>query len=58
VMYGADGPMAKGYDVLATWAARLADMQSTEINGGHFFIDQHPRETAAALLAFLREKSA
>lgn len=53
VLYGADGAMAKTYDVPETWAARLSDMQSVAIPGSHFFIDQHPVETADAVLAFL-----
>ena len=53
VLYGADGAMARAMDVPATWAPRLADMQSAAIPGGHFFPDQSPAETAAALLAFL-----
>ena len=52
VLYGADGAMAKAMDVPATWAPRLADMQSAEVPGGHFFPDQSPQETAQALLAF------
>lgn len=54
VMYGADGSMAQTYDVPATWAPRLANMQSTAIPGSHFFIDQYPDQTAEALLTFLR----
>ncbi|AXI48902.1 alpha/beta hydrolase [Sulfitobacter sp. SK012] len=54
VMYGADGAMAKAYDVPATWADRLADMRSVAVPGGHFFPDQHPNKTAHALLDFLR----
>ncbi len=53
VLYGADGAMARAMDVPATWAPRLADMRSEAIPGGHFFPDQSPEETAAALLAFL-----
>ncbi|WP_370401260.1 alpha/beta fold hydrolase [Sulfitobacter sp. JB4-11] len=55
VMYGADGAMARAYDVPGTWADRLDDMRSAAVPGGHFFIDQHPKETAAALMAFLRD---
>lgn len=55
VMYGADGAMARAYDVPATWADRLADMRSAAVPGGHFFIDQHPGETAAALMDFLND---
>lgn len=53
VLHGADGAMAKAYDVPATWAPRLADMRHAAIPGGHFFIDTAPDATAAALLDFL-----
>lgn len=53
VLYGATGAMAKQYDVEATWAPRLANMRAAAIPGGHFFVDQHPSETAEALLDFL-----
>lgn len=57
VMYGADGPMGKAYDVPGTWADRLENMQSKGMPGGHFFIDEHPQETAKALLDFLTKRS-
>ena len=53
VMYGAGGAMARAYDVPATWADRLSDMRAVAIPGGHFFPDEHPAETAEALLDFL-----
>lgn len=53
VLYGADGAMARAYDVPATWADRLSDMRAEAIPGGHFFIDQSPGETVRALRAFL-----
>ena len=53
VMWGADGAMARTYDVAATWAERLEDMRGTSVAGGHFFVDENPRETLAALLDFL-----
>ncbi len=56
VMYGADGPMARAYDVPESWADRLAQMQSVCIPGGHFFVDEHPEKTAQALLAFLTDQ--
>ncbi|WP_300533441.1 alpha/beta fold hydrolase [uncultured Mameliella sp.] len=52
-LYGADGAMARAYDVPATWADRLGDMAARAISGGHFFIDQSPAETTEALMAFL-----
>ena len=54
VMYGADGAMARAFDVPGTWADRLTDISQAALPGGHFFVDQHPKETTAALLAFLR----
>jgi haloacetate dehalogenase len=53
VLYGADGTMAKAYDVAATWRDRLTQMQSAAVPGGHFFVDEHPNATARALLDFL-----
>lgn len=53
VLFGADGAMAKAYDIPATWQNRLTDMQSRGIVGGHFFIDQSPQETTSVLTDFL-----
>ncbi|WP_299409506.1 alpha/beta fold hydrolase [uncultured Roseobacter sp.] len=53
VLYGADGAMARAYDVPATWQDRLADMRAQAIPGGHFFVDQSPAETARALQIFI-----
>lgn len=53
VLYGADGAMAKAYDVPGTWRDRLADMRAVAVPGGHFFVDQSPEETGQALLDFL-----
>lgn len=55
VLFGADGAMAKVFDIPATWRPRLANMQSAAIPGGHFFPDQSPQETTLALNAFLAE---
>lgn len=53
VMYGADGAMARSYDVPGTWADRFDHCESAAVPGGHFFVDQSPQETAAAVMAFL-----
>lgn len=53
VLYGKDGAMAHLLDVPATWKDRLADMQHRAIDGGHFFPDQSPRQTAEEILGFL-----
>ncbi len=55
VLYGADGAMARAYDVPATWADRLAQMQAQTVPGGHFFPDTAPEATALALARFLAE---
>jgi haloacetate dehalogenase len=55
VLYGADGAMAKSYDVAATWADRLEGYTARAIPGGHFFPDQSPEETAHTLMDFLSD---
>ncbi len=57
VLYGAQGVMADHYDVPATWAQRLSQMESAAISGGHFFVDQSPDETVATLKDFLMRHS-
>ncbi|WP_299282185.1 alpha/beta hydrolase [uncultured Tateyamaria sp.] len=56
VLFGTDGIMGRAYDVGATWADRLSDMQCHGLPGGHFFPDTHPRETTDALLGFLKQQ--
>jgi len=53
VLYGADGAMARAYDVPATWADRCTGLHSATVPGGHFFPDTAPAETLAALRGFL-----
>ncbi|MEP5195423.1 MAG: alpha/beta hydrolase [Roseobacter sp.] len=55
VFYGRDGAMAKEYDVPGSWRDRFPQMHEKAIPGGHFFIDQHPKETSSALLEFLQQ---
>jgi len=57
VLYGADGAMARAYDVPATWAPRCTKMQSAAIPGGHFFPDTAPGATLTALKAFLQAQA-
>ncbi|GFE50308.1 fluoroacetate dehalogenase [Roseobacter cerasinus] len=57
VLYGADGAMARAYDIPATWSDRLRNMRSAAVPGGHFFVDQSPEETAKALSGFLEESA-
>jgi haloacetate dehalogenase len=53
VLWGADGVMAKYFDIAATWRERCADVRGQGLPGGHFFIDTAPEATAQALLGFL-----
>lgn len=53
VLYGAEGAMAQAYDFAAAWKDRLDVMEVLGIQGGHFFVDQAPDDTAAALRRFL-----
>ncbi|MEM6887747.1 MAG: alpha/beta hydrolase [Pseudomonadota bacterium] len=54
VLFGAQGAMSQAYDVPGSWADRLEKMQAQAIPGGHFFVDQSPRETLNALQSFLK----
>lgn len=53
VLYGAEGAMARLYDIPATWAPRLARLEAGPIPGGHFFPDLCPDLVAARLVDFL-----
>ena len=53
VLFGADGVMAREYDVGASWAPWLADMRVQAVPGGHFFPDTAPQVTTRAVMAFL-----
>ena len=58
VLYGADGVMARAYDVPAAWEDRLAQMQAQALPGGHFFPDTAPEATADMLARFLGARGA
>ena len=53
ILYGADGAMARAYDVPGTWAPKCDVMTAQAVPGGHFFPDTNPEETIAALQEFL-----
>lgn len=53
VLWGADGVMARHFDVEAIWRKRFSHMTARPVPGGHFFVDQSPGETVAALRGFL-----
>jgi haloacetate dehalogenase len=52
-LYGAAGVMARLFDIPAEWRKRCDRVIEARIAGGHFFVDQHPGESAAILLEFL-----
>jgi acyl-CoA dehydrogenase-like protein len=51
--YGANGAMARLFDILAEWRKRCTDVAAASLPGGHFFVDQFPRETVDILTGFL-----
>ena len=53
VLWGADGVMARHFDVDAVWRERLIDMRAQAVPGGHFFVDQAPGQVAELLALFL-----
>ena len=55
VLYGAHGAMGRMFDLAAEWRPFCTDVTAKAMQGGHFFIDQHPQTTAAELLAFLEK---
>lgn len=52
VLFGSSGAMSQHYDVPATWAPRLTNMQASAVPGGHFFPDTNPADTIQALRTF------
>jgi len=52
ILYGADGAMARAYDVAATWEPKCTDMRAKTIPGGHFFPDSAPEATCKSLTDF------
>ena len=53
-LWGGSGLLRTHFDIGAEWAKRCLDVRSAAIaGGGHFFPEQQPRETAAALLEFV-----
>lgn len=57
VLWGAAGVLAQRFDVKSLWAPRLAHAEFATVNGGHFFVDQLPLETAGILGRFLDKYS-
>ena len=51
--WGSRGAMHKSFDIGAAWRKRCADVRAETLPGGHFFVDQFPKETARTLIDFL-----
>ncbi len=51
--WGTGGVMHKLFDMEAEWRKRCSNLQVATLPGGHFFVDQFPRETAAQITSFL-----
>ena len=49
----ADGLMSKRFDFAGIWGQRCTNLVTGTVPGGHFFPDNEPVKTAAALLDFL-----
>ncbi|AXI80002.1 alpha/beta fold hydrolase [Peterkaempfera bronchialis] len=55
VLWGAHGFVGRTYDVPAVWRGYASDLRGQAVAAGHFLPEEAPRETADALLGFLRE---
>ena len=58
VLWGSAGVLAQRFDVRKLWARQLAHAEFATVDGGHFFVDQWPVQTAEILGRFLDKNSA
>ena len=56
--YGATGQMAQLFDIPAEWRKRCADLSTSSLPGGHFFVDQFPHDVAQTVTDFLDQHPA
>lgn len=58
-LWSAAGPVGSWYDEgpLTLWRELAANVSGRPVDGGHFFPEEHPRDTAEALAAFLHGRS-
>jgi haloacetate dehalogenase len=49
VFYGSKGQMAQLFDIPKEWRKRFAHRKDASLPGGHFFVDQFPREVVLTL---------
>jgi haloacetate dehalogenase len=55
VLWGAAGVVGKMFDPVALWREKARDVRGQALPCGHFLPEEAPRETLAALTAFLAE---
>ncbi|WP_235738264.1 alpha/beta fold hydrolase [Nocardioides alcanivorans] len=59
VLWGEHGALSPWFDVLETWHVWAEDLHGWQIaDSGHFFPEERPAETSAALREFFRPGSA
>lgn len=60
VLWSATGPLATWYagegGPLSLWRELADDVRGWPVDGGHFFPEEHPETTAAAVADFVRER--
>jgi haloacetate dehalogenase len=54
ILWGTNGPLEKLYDVLAVWRGWADDVHGHSIAAGHYFAEENPDATYAALSGFFR----
>ena len=52
VFYGAQGAMARLFDIPAEWRKRCSHVEEASLPSGHFFVDQFPDAVASVLKTF------
>jgi len=57
VFFGANGQMARLFDIPAEWRKRCSNISVASLPGGHFFVDQFPAEAAVILSSFLKHQA-
>ena len=54
-LWGSSGLMHQYFDIGQTWYRRASHLVTRTLPGGHFFVDQFPRETSQILSDFLEK---
>ena len=52
-LWGSGGFMHQCFDMASLWRKRCSNLRAETLPGAHFFVDEHPKETAAVLTDFL-----